>query len=341
MQTFARCLVGFSLLTLQSEIFAAEVTDVDDAIAKALSFLMTQQKADGSWNVANVPESTATTSLSVMAFLAAGHVPGSGPYGRAIEGGIEYVLESQVVNGMLVNRRGTGHGPMYDHGIGTLMLSEVAGMTGHDLSGRVRQGVERAIRLILLAQNVRKSERDTGGWRYQYNSQDSDLSVSAWQLLALRAAKDIGCDVPVENIDRAVDYVKKCSAGQGFGYQPGNGPRSTMTAAGILALQVCDQYDAAEVVAGIDFLRRQPLKPDDSWYFYGVYYSAISSFKFGGADWERCRGNLFPELLKTQQPDGSWLAPNNNERQQGMIYATSLAILALTVEYEYLPIYQR
>ena len=240
---------------------------------------------------------------------------------------------------MIVERR--GHGPMYDHGISTLMLAEVAGMTSKEHAARLRKVLERAVKLILTAQQVRKNRKEAGGWRYQHNSEDSDLSVTGWQLLALRAAKDIGCDVPIENIDLAVGYVKKCANGRGFAYQPGNGPTSTLTAAGILALQVCDHHNDAEVEDGIQFLQRQPLRYENSWFFYGAYYHAIGGYKYGGPDWERSKTLLFESLLKNQEPLGGWKALSNDERQQGQIYATSLGVLALTVEYGYLPIYQR
>jgi hypothetical protein len=165
--------------------------------------------------------------------------------------------------------------------------------------------------------------------------------VTGWQLLALRAAKDIGCDVPAENIDLAVGYVKHCFNGRGFAYQPGNGPTSSLTPAGILALQLCDRHEDREVASGIEFMQRQPLRFDDAWFFYGAYYNAISSYKYGGPDWERTKAQLFQELLSNQQPLGTWKARNPNEASQGEIYATSMAVLALTVEYGYLPIYQR
>ena len=40
------------------------------------------------------------------------------------------------------------------------------------------------------------------------------MSVTGWQLLALRAAKNIGCDVPGERIDMAVEYVLRCRDSQ-------------------------------------------------------------------------------------------------------------------------------
>jgi len=316
--------------------------EVDEAIVRALRYLATQQQPSGGWNIdAFGGETTAGASLAVMSFLAAGHVPDEGPYGESINRGVQYVLEHQEPNGLLMHRR--GHGQMYEHGISSLMLAEVSGMVPERMAAATKKGLERAIRLILESQQVRKPAGQSGGWRYQPTSTDSDLSVTGWQLLALRAAKDIGTDVPAANIDLAIDYVKKCASrdGRGFCYQPGGGPTPVLTGTGLLALQVCGEDDCAEVHGAADFLRVRPLRYSEAWFFYGVYYTTIAMYKRGGDDWDRARPSLFQELLANQQPDGSWRANNSNEAPFGRIYSTSMAVLALSVEYGYLPIYQR
>ena len=128
-----------------------------------------------------------------MAFLAAGHVPGEpGPYRETIERGIRYVLDHQKPNGLLVSN--TSHGPMYCHGISTLMLAEVVGMTADPaLAERVPRGAGQGRRPD--PQGAGRSARTPttpGGWRYQPTSRDSDLSVTGWQVMALRAAKAAG-----------------------------------------------------------------------------------------------------------------------------------------------------
>jgi len=316
--------------------------DVDEALVRALRYLATQQQPAGGWVVdAFNGEATSATSLAVMSYLAAGHVPGEGPYGPAITRGVEFVLSHQEPNGLLVHRR--GHGPMYDHGISTLMLAEVSGMVPEAQAQKTRQCLERAIRLILASQMVPKPESQRGGWRYSPSSTDSDLSVTGWQLLALRAAKDIGCDVPAENIDLAIHYVKRCSPrdGRGFGYQPGNASTPVLSGTGLLALQVCGEENSPEVHRAAEYLELRPLRYRDPWFFYGVYYTTIGMYKRGGDDWKNARPLLFAELLSTQNADGSWSAGNQAESAWGRTYCTAMAVLALTVEYEYLPIYQR
>ncbi|HVW00140.1 MAG TPA: prenyltransferase/squalene oxidase repeat-containing protein [Planctomycetaceae bacterium] len=312
---------------------------VDRSVSSALQFLAHSQNPSGSWN-ASFGESKAATSLAVMAFLAAGYVPGEGPYSQEIERGVNWLLSQQDGDGSFGDRN--VQGPMYSHGISTLMLAEILGMTPEAESERVRRGLEKGVRLILKAQDVRKGQRDEGGWRYHANSSDSDLSVTGWQLLALRAAKNVGCDVPAENIDKAVAYVKRCSTrdNHGFCYQPGDGPTSVRSGTGILALEICGEHHSAEALGAADYVLEHPLNERQAFFFYGAYYCAVGMFQIGGRHWEGTRDHLTRVLTTTQRADGGWDVMDGAEQVGGRIYATSMAVLALAVEYQYLPIYQ-
>lgn len=314
---------------------------VDNAILRGLDYLSQVQKPSGAWETDSFGESTASTSLAVMSFLSAGYVPGEGPYGKQMTRGIRWVVEHQEDNGMLVHRK--SHGPMYSHGISTLMLAEVVGMVEEADAKVVRRGLERAVLLILKAQAQNKQHRHAGGWRYQADSKDSDLSVTGWQVLALRAAKDVGCDVPAEAIEDAIEYVKQCAArdNRGFGYQPGNGATPTLTGVGILALEVCGDHHSPAALGGADYLLEHPLTPGSNYFYYGVYYTSVGMYKVGGTHGESTRDYTVELLLQLQQPDGSWLSDHSTERRVGAVYSTSLSLLALAIDYRYLPIYQR
>lgn len=314
---------------------------IDASVTGALEYLAGTQHESGSWSSKTFGQSTATTSLAVMSYLAAGHVPGEGPYGQRINRAVRWVIDHQRPDGMIVHQK--SHGPFYSHGISTLMLAEVSGMLAEPLASECKAALEKGIRLTLKAQNVAKPAMHQGGWRYHADSRDSDLSVTGWQLLALRAAKDIGCDVPIEQIDKAIRYVQSCKPENhpGFSYQRGGTPTATRTGTGILALEICGSHRAAESIQAADWLLAHPLQFDDHYFFYGAYYGGIGMFKMGGNHWERTKARLVNTLLENQYPDGSWLAKLGQERSVGRVYCTSMAVLALTVEYRYLPIYQR
>lgn len=314
----------------------------DRAVKRGLDYLKSTQKPDGAWESGGFGRATSVTALAVMAFLAAGHVPGEPtPYKETVERGIRYVLAHQRGDGMLVSN--TSHGPMYCHGISTLMLAEVVGMsTDTALADQARQSLTKAVKLILMAQDLAKSPENTGGWRYQPTSRDSDISVSGWQLMALRAAKSAGCAVPSENIDRAVAYLKRCAVpGGGFAYQPGQSPNNPRTGTGVLALEICGEHLTPEALAGAEYLVKHPARWSSPYFFYEVYYCPQAMFQMGDKYFLVYYPKLVQVLLDHQERDGSWLSGDGNDRSGGRNYCTATAVLALAVEYRYLPIYQR
>ncbi len=319
---------------------------VDEAIDRALDYLAKEQARDGSWP-SHMRRNTAIASLCVMAFLAKGYTPGTGPYGEVLEKGIDFVIDSQQHNGMLVGEKHS-HGPMYSHTISTLMLSEITGMVDPERQRKLDVALGNALRLILAAQKVQKSDRHQGGWRYQHNSRDSDISCSGWALMSLRSARNNGAAVPREAIDDAVEFVMNCRRPDGgFGYQPGGGSGLARTGTALLCLELCGQHrnevtrKAGEWV--LDYLERheRDRAPHGSFFYYGMYYCAQGMFQLGEEHWETFGAHLYDTLLKIQEDDGSWPEAGGNERKAGRCYATAMAVLAMSVAYRQLPIYQR
>lgn len=323
---------------------------LDQACDRALEFLLRNQQNNGS--ITDRGHAVALTSLAIMAMAAVGTEPAeSTRHGRAMRAALDYVLlpENQTDAGYFGARDGSR---MYGHGIVTLMLTEMVGMGAtQDQNKTIHERLDRALRLILSSQAVRKERKLTGGWRYSPGSRDSDLSVSIWQLMALRSAKNDGMDVPAEAIEEALGYLRNSFTGRrnagnvgegGFSYTPGQSrPSFTMTAAGLLAMQVCGQYNAPEVTAAADWLFTHQPKTNERYLFYGLYYYAQGMHQVGGKHADASGRVVSTLLLPRQRRDGSWMAPGGEESNVGMVYTTSLAVLSLSVRYHYLPIYQR
>jgi hypothetical protein len=311
---------------------------VDAAIKNAIQFLAKSQNADGSWS-AGRGQDPAISGLAVMAFLSAGHVPGEGPYGKTVEKGVRAVLKMQHPNGLFAAN--SGH-EMYSHGICTLMLAECAGMTQGPLADQVKKAVEKGISIILVAQRKGMSPNDPyrGGWRYRVAGIDADMSVTGWQMMALRAAKNLGCDIPPDAIDRAVDYVKRSQNpySGAFCYTPGGGETVPCTGTGILALAVCGKglKKMPEAIKAGNYLMRT--SPGGGGHFcYSIYYCSQAMFQLGGNYWEVFRPKMHQLLLRAQnQSTGAFQIDSH-----GPQYSTAMCILAMTVEYRFLPIYQR
>jgi hypothetical protein len=318
--------------------------ELDKSVDRALDFLQRTQLPDGGWKGQN-DVNPAVTSLAVMAFLSAGHVPGEGKYGETVEKGVRWVLAAQADNGLIAKE---GQQEMYHHGICTLMLAEVAGMTDGKLGEEVLKKLEKAVKLILNAQR-KDDNADRGGWRYHWKpGQDnpaSDMSVTAWQVMALRAAKNLGCDVPADAIDRAVEYIKRCREPDsgGFRYTPTGRMTVACTGASVLSLELCGkkEHGTPELNKAGAYLVKAGPKFSHEFCFYALYYCSQAVFQLGNNYWESYRPQLHDLLLKSQKDNGSWFANSGDAMQGGPNYCTAMCVLSLTVEYRYLPIYQR
>jgi len=332
--------------------------EVDRAIERGIGFLLKQQHDEG-WINHKAEFETAMTSLVLMSLAATGHQPNDPtPEGRSMRRGLAYVLreDRQTSDGYFGH---TDASRMYGHGITTLLLTELLGM-GQDRQqdALIRARCQKAAELILRAQKTKKRDMFSGGWRYRPDSPDADMSVSVWQVMALRSAHNAGLEVPTEAVDQAVAYFKRSYLVQplpasrpagpygGFGYT--YDPRSkklsgASPAAGLLAMQVCGRYDAPEVVGTADWLMDNPPKWGPYWgpLFYNLYYFNQGMFQRGGKYGNFAMRHTQELLLKNQRQDGAWESPELHERGTGAVYTTALGVLALAVKYHYLPIYQR
>lgn len=338
--------IAASLIFTTTATYAISKTEadskVDEALNKGIVFLQQKQNAQGSL-VEPRGNETALTSLAIMALMAVGNQPtDKTPQGDLLRKALEFVLrdDRHDQNGYF----GIDGSRMYGHGITTVMLCEMLGMgVDENQETRIRRACNNAIDVILNAQEVEKEKPEfEGGWRYLPTSFDSDLSVTVWQVMALRAAKNAGIEVPKQAVDRAVTYLLRSfyqkNGVTGFGYHPGGATNSGRAAQGLLALQICGQYDRPELKATADWLRENP--DQSGFFFYGMYYYAQAMYQRGEPYASEARKHVEDQLLPIQQSDGSWRGAGI-EVGVGRVYATSMAILSLAVKFHYLPIYQR
>ncbi len=360
--TPAECLAQRSSTGSQQEILSsADWSRLDLAVDRGLHYLASQQLEDGSFKTIQNGQ-PAITSLCVLAFLSRGHLPGQGPYGAQLTRAIDFVLSMQRDDGLLCNlpveasykQLGVSHTGMYSHGIAGFMLGEVYGMTDAEQKNRIRVALLKAIAFSRIWQTKpkRKTE-DRGGWRYlvPYAANDSDLSVTAWQLMFLRSAKNAEFDVPKQYIDDATSYIRGCfdSRKNTFIYAGDERrPSGGIVGGGIVALTLSGEYQSQRVLAAGDWIlanRRRRYNGagihGSDRYHYAIYYSSQAMFQLGGKYWKTYFPELMNTLIQNQRDDGGWAAEAIRDTPYGRAYSTSLAILALTPPYQILPIYQR
>jgi hypothetical protein len=339
---------------------------VDEATRRGLKWLAAHQDPAGHWSAdvgfklnssyqitAHDQADVGVTALALMAFLAGGHVPGRGEYGLVLERGLQFVISCAGEDGYLT-RNGTR---MYSHAFATLLLAEAYGMTRRE---DVRDALQRAINLIVTSQN------ESGGWRYQPFARASDMSITVCQVMALRAARNIGINVPYSTIEAAVAYVRRSAVDEhsanyswggesnepgAFRYQDDPGSRATfpLTAAGLTTLYGAAVYEDPLIKPALGYMKSTMERFNDMWapdshyfFYYGHYYAVQAFFMAGGADWEWYYSRMSGLLLSMQQADGSW--PNGETRNSagpGPVFGTAVACIVLQIRNQYLPIFQR
>ena len=329
------------------------------AVEKGLSYLAMHQNPDGSWTDrvgrkvhmtyrGTVAPHVGVTGLAGIAFLAHGVLPGQGSAGFVMKNGrkisycdvlekaLEYVMSRVSAANGFISANGSR---MYSHAFATLFLAEVYGTGSYRDAEKVRRSLKNAIRLIVNAQNAE------GGWRYRPGAQDSDMSITVCQVMALRAARNAGVEVPLGTIQGAVNYVKKSFVpGVGaFTYQLGlefRGVHSrwtpALTAAGVTTLYSAGEYDAFQINEGLRYiLRERPMRGEARYtfdYYYFQYYAVQAAFQKGGTYWERWYDSIRQDLLLLQESDGRWTD------LVGANYATAMASIILQYPNQYLPI---
>ena len=361
--TRRQALLGLAMLPGLLPAAAGKAKDkVDIALDRGARFIVNLQEADGSFTDPKAREAArngyALTALGLMALASIGHQPGDpNREGTAMKRALGFMLRNDPRrnrSGGPYEYYGSDGGRMYGHGIATLCLSEMMGMgVDRDQERLLRKYTTKAVDLILVSQKANKrNPAHRGGWRYDPTSNDSDLSVTVWQVMALRSAKNAGINVPKDAIDMAVRYLKRSyfsprdARGRpvnlisGCGYMPNQPPRYSTAAAGLLSLQVCGEYDALEVIGSVNWLKRRAVTKREQWFYYGTYYYSQGMQKRKGDTSRNARDTTEKLLLPMQSVDGSWTGVNGMEQGAGRVYATSLAMLSLSVKYHFLPIYQ-
>jgi hypothetical protein len=335
--------------------------DAQRAIDGGLAYLESQQHPDGSFGTVHHRGNVAITSLCGLAFMAGGHQPSRGRFGHVVTRALEFLinLEQGRINnrpGFLFNPQAMRTGPMYGHGFATLFLAEAYGMVPRpDLAERLRGTLGRAVQLIIDTQN------NEGGWRYEPQKGEADISVTICQVMALRAAKNAGFAVPASVATKCTRYVERLQDPRdgGFRYMANNaGPTGfARTAAGVVALYSAGVYRSAAIDRGLDYLI-QRCKPGTGLaalhgqrqemlmhYYYGHYYAVQAMWIAGGRYWAEWYPAIRDELVNhpdrspRPQGDGSWW--DRRTFPHCPHYGTAMASIILQVPNNYLPIFQR
>ncbi len=348
------CLIAaFVAATVARAEPAAAARAVEAGLRRLAVTQRTEGPQAGSWDCPRPEYRPATAALAGLAFLANGSTPAEGPYAAEVRRTLDYLLPRMGPDGYVGQGDPSG---MYIHAIALQFALGCVGMTGDErLEADLARWCERAIAVIEQAQGVRRGAKERGGWRYTPGSNESDLSVTSWQLLALHAARQCGFEVRDEVIAEALAFVRSAylplePGKAGYVYRPGisREPEPSVTGVALCIRAILDRPDEAQTAAALAYLESfPPAWGGDQYkqfYFLASFYLAQGMFQVGGPAWERHRSAVEEVLVVHQAGDGSWPFPADNAPQTrlaGPAYPTALAILMLSLDKQYLPVYQR
>jgi hypothetical protein len=309
---------------------------------------------------------TAATGLALLSYLGAGYDHLDGVYRDNIRRGLNFLLKNQKANGdLFVLQAGKPADGLwfYSHGIAAISLCEAYGMTGE---AKLKAPAQRALNFIVESQHPQR-----GGWRYSPGKM-SDLSVSGWQLMAVRSGQLAGLKVPDAAIIRTrrlldAAQVSPTDASQ-YVYNPwgndteagrfGPRPNTVMSSVGMLMrLYTGWSRDHPAIQEGADRIltqlpnmqqppsfagRGNPMR--DTYYWYNA---TQVMYHMQGRHWQQWKDGLYPMLANTQQQNGpfagSWdpIIPNEDRWgvTAGRLYLTTLNLLSLEVYHRHLPLF--
>lgn len=315
--------------------------DVREIYEKGLNYLASVQTDDGSFG-SGAYAGPGVTGLAVMTFLASGEDPNFGIYSGPIRKGIRQIIQSQDASTGILGGIG-GHTSMYNHGFAMLALAEAYGAVnertlwqGGEASNQ--RGIGEALELAVRAAVTSQKKNQYGGWRYGPDARDADTSVSGAVMVGLLAARNAGIEVPDEAIDRGVAYFKSMTSPSGQVAYSGVGgfddsvPRKSI---GCLVYAIARRKDMPEFKSTLASLVNQLQQPPGPYKSYALYYQAQALFQGDVEAWEKWNKQLIRDLKESQADDGSFPG------QYGVEVETSLSLLAMALNFRFLPIYER
>lgn len=302
---------------------ALAADNTDDAVARGVAFLVSQQRDDGHFTSQGLYAGhAAITSIVGLAFLADDNTPSRGERAENVSRIVAALLRDAKPSGF-IGDEATPHQAMYAHGYAVTFLAEVCGMSDREFP-QLREVVSRGVALIVRTQNQQ------GGWRYAPKIvEDADISVTVAQLVALRSAKNAGFAVPVSTVHAATDYITRLQNDDGgFRYRLTERESGfARTAAAIAALQAAGDYKTEPVQRAFAYIAKPRTSGTRIEYeTYGLFYAAIAIY-CGGVhtpseiDWKTWYANTVRELIACQEPDGSWPSTTSREAETAMIIA--------------------
>jgi hypothetical protein len=310
--------------------------DVREMYDKGMEYLAKTQSENGDWQGGN--QGPGTTGLGLMVFLASGEDPNFGLYSNNVRRAVRSIISGQD------DRTGFFGNGMYQHGFAMLALAEAYGAVDDRQIwpvGKKGKTIGAALELAVRSALTSQKKNPLGAWRYSPDGVDADTSVSGSVFVGLLAARNAGIEVPDEAIDRAISYYQNMTSISGqVAYSGGIGGFDESLARisiATLVYSVARRKDLPQFKATLRYLvsKLESSGNRGSYEEYQRYYQAQALFQGDVEAWKKWNKLLTRQIKQAQRPDGS--IPS----QFGASIGTSMSLLALALNYRFLPIYER
>jgi len=264
----------------------AEDGEMSDAAATARCTVLGHSLPCTATGGAGGSHRLAGTALAVLAYLDFRDQDLAALFEPTLAKGVEWLRKQMQKDGSF---RQSG----YEAAIAQMALGQAARASK---SAEILKDVERG-----LAFQASKAAPD-GGYRYAFNNQASDLSVTGWFAQAYEAARDALAKVPdghVANLEKFVRSRWSGGTGTGFSYIAGRGDSAGLAAVGMLSLLVLNPKSVENELEGwSSWLAQSGSRPAPD--LYRQYYEVRTELALQG--WlTDGRRRLLEELPRNMQ----------------------------------------
>lgn len=296
------------------------------------------------------------TGLALLAFTAYGYDHRTGPerYRNVCRNGLQYLLSAMEPNGSFTVDDESG---TYTQSICVQALSELYGLSGE---AKLVMPARRALYYLLDMQ------KPGNGWRYGYQSFESDTSVTGWAILAMKCAEASGILVDTSKArEGALHWLDSVTidvngyprtgyispgGGSGRGLRTGFEEKPSMDAINVMARYFLKDPHKNVHAQADEIAAAPPEWKQNEINFYYWYYGTIALHQVGGSQWTKWEKSLAPTLTENQRgqrPEdegetdetldeyGSWDPVGAYAQAAGRVYATALNCLTLSIHERY------
>jgi hypothetical protein len=332
----------------------------DEAVLAGLRWLKSVQQPNGAWHFSgrflqsaqrDREDALAATAMALLAFQGFGITPDSqeplfAEFTETVRNGWNWLLQQQMEDGSFFQPTITkSNHRFYTHAFCTIALCELLAMTGNET---LREPAQRAIDYCLEHQSVRD-----GGWRYAPDrfSEQSDVSVSGWVVLALKSGQAADLIIPPDVYTNVMKFLDSMMVANQYRYRKDEPEaRWAMTAESLLCRILLGwERNDPRLAAGVQVIVNNP--PSFAEHYqrdvYYWYFATQTLYHYGGDEWqtwnETMRNSLLLQQEKYDAVKGSW----NPERpvrdawgaQYGRLYTTCMSLYILEVYYRHMRIF--